>query len=92
MLGISANRLATSLAGGKDRGLFVICRNLSAAGIVGGRETSAGRWRSFTAGGALEGQGQKRWASTEVAPKAQGITLDVDEKVHRVKHRVPQKR
>lgn len=93
MLCNSAHRVASGLAGCKNRGALIISRNLSAAGIAGGRETSlAGRWRYAKAGGAWQGRGQRRLESTEVASAAQGITLNVDEKVHRVKHRVPQKR
>ncbi|CAM9350061.1 unnamed protein product [Hapterophycus canaliculatus] len=93
MLCNSAHRSASRIAGCKERSTLVVIRSVSAAGTGGGREKSkARRWRSPTAGGAWEGQGQRRLASMEVAPAAHGMTLNVDEKVHRVKHRVPQKR
>lgn len=73
-------------------------RRLAIAGSQGhsavvaaeGERSLVCRRRSIPSTG--EEQGQRRWSSTEAAPAVKGLTLNVDEKVQRVKHRVPQKR
>lgn len=102
MLCNSARRIAPRLAGCRERGSVEINRSLAVAGLqqvsqfhsaaatAAGEKSPAGRWRSPPS--SAEEQGQRRWSSTEAAPAVEGLTLNVDEKVQRVKHRVPQKR
>ena len=40
----------------------------------------------------IKDRGLRRRASTEAVPEATGLTLDVDERAPRVKHRIPQRR
>lgn len=67
------------------------------------RLLNRGASRSFTMVGAQQvsilhpaavagGVRPRQWASTKAAPAVEGLTLNVDEKVQRTKHRVPTKR
>lgn len=100
MLCTSARRLAPRLTGYREKVSIEINRRLAVAGsqvhyafavvAAEGQQSLVSRRRSTPSTG--EEQGQRRWSSTEVAPAVKGLTLNVDEKVQRVKHRVPQKR
>lgn len=41
---------------------------------------------------AVAGVRPRQWASTKAAPAVEGLTFNVDEKVQRIKHRIPMKR
>lgn len=90
MLGNSARRLAPTLAGCRKRCSLSLDRRVAVAAAH--ISPAQGRWRSTASSTRREEQGQRRCSSTEAAPPVKGLTLNVDEKVQRVKHRVPQKR
>lgn len=90
MLCNSARRLAPTLAGCRERCSLSLDRRLAVAGAH--VSPAQGRWGCTAVSARREEQGQRRCSSTEAASPVKGLTLNVDEKIQRVKHRVPQKR
>ncbi|CAN0200582.1 unnamed protein product [Ectocarpus sp. 6 AP-2014] len=91
MLCNTACRLATRLVGSRERGVVAISRNLAVQEAASSHLPSAAAGGSRAPGEASAGRW--RWASTQATQTAvEGITLNVDEKLQRLKHRIPQKR
>lgn len=95
MLCNSARRLAPRVAGCPEKMTAMAHRKLavemSVSRMHSGAVTAVGAGEARWGSAASQERGCRRWSSTEATTSA-GLTLNVDARISRVKHRIPQKR